>query len=131
MSFAILYTTIFLNINNIAQCQVSESFGKNSVFVDFENTSITEFIFKDNFTFGTILPNPTPKSNLDVIFALVCVDFTSNTCSDYIGFCPKTVFVVSLVEPFVSIITYRNTSAKYRILNHHLALFLNFSETGK
>jgi len=109
--------------DQFADCHLSQGFGNNSVFVDIKNRTITDFIVQKNFTFGII---PGSRSNLNALFALVCVDLVSSVCSDYIGPCPRSAFLFSIVPPFISITNYRNASSKYKIIHNELVLLLYF-----
>ena len=105
--------------NQISQCQISQLFGRGAIFVDLNNKTIDSFSFESNFTFKIQLAKPSPISNLDQLFSLACVDLTSAVCNDYIGFCPKTVFIISMDK--INTINY-NASSTHNF-NHLLLQF--------
>lgn len=103
--------------NHIAQCQLDQTYGNYSFFVNVKNETIKSFIVQENFTFGIFVE---PFTNFDALFSLTCVDLTSNVCINYIGPCPRSIFILSLYNPFVRIMNYLNASSYFKNSNYYL-----------
>ena len=113
----------------IAHCQLTQNFGSGTVFVNENNHSITEFSFENNFTFGITLAPPGPKATFNTMLSLVCVDLVSAVCSDYVGPCPRSVFILSVTSPVISVINYQKAFSKYKIIHGKLTYLLQFLPT--
>jgi hypothetical protein len=109
--------------NQIAQCQLVQTFGFGVSFVNTRNTSIMNFTMQDNFTFG-IVPNAVTNFNAQI--SLTCNTLTSTLCSDYIGGCPKTTFLISFIKPFIAVVNYRNASSHYILSRGEVVFVLHF-----
>lgn len=107
IAFFVLWYHVFSN--QITQCQLSQTFGNGTGFIDNNNHSINSFTFANNASFGILI-----HSDLNMQACVSCVDLTSDVCSDYIGLCPKISFLLSTIEPFVAIVNYRNASGTYK-----------------
>lgn len=98
--------------NEVTHCNIQQLIGNGSNFVNTLNQTIHEFDLNRNtsYEFGLVLGR---HETFNLIYSLTCQDLTCSTCNNYIGPCPRIVFLISAMspgKPIVNVINYSNSS---------------------
>ena len=128
----LLFSTILFQLtiysNEIAHCQLSQSYGTDTIFINQQNESITEFDVDYNYTFGIILGS---KFNFNNVLTLNCIDLTSTVCSDYIGPCPQSIFIIRFVPKFITVVNFQEATSYFRFQDNQVLFVLQFVDLSR